>query len=197
MGSSYSTDTPSHHPPKGGGLKQSRCSQCGQFLVQRIPEGDDRSRLTCPDCGFIAYENPKVIVGAVCVWRTKFLMCKRAIQPRKGFWTIPAGFLEVNETMAEGAAREAWEEAKTRILITGLLGFYEIPRISQIYAIHKADMEEEVFAAGPESEDVQLLEWNNIPWEELAFPSVSWALHRYQEGGEPVVVLDSVAETTT
>ncbi len=99
--------------------------------------------------------------------------------------------------MAEGAAREAWEEAKTRILITGLLGFYEIPRISQIYAIHKADMEEEVFAAGPESEDVQLLEWNNIPWEELAFPSVSWALHRYQEGGEPVVVLDSVAETTT
>ena len=79
--------------------------------VHTIPEGDDRPRLTCLDCGYIAYENPKIIVGAVCVWQQKFLMCKRAIEPRKGFWTFPAGYLELNETMSNGAAREAREEA--------------------------------------------------------------------------------------
>jgi len=156
--------------------------------VHTVPEGDDRPRLTCLDCGYVAYENPKVIVGAVCVWEDKFLMCRRAIEPRRGFWTIPAGYLELNETMAEGAAREAWEEATARIRITGLLGLYEIPRISQIYVIHKAEMETEAFAAGPESEDVQLLAWDDIPWEDLAFPSVSWALNRFREGGGPVTV---------
>ena len=80
--------------------------------VHTIPEGDDRSRLTCLDCGYVAYDNPKVIVGAVCVWEGKFLMCQRAIEPRKDYWTFPAGYLELNETMADGAAREAWEEAQ-------------------------------------------------------------------------------------
>ncbi|MBT5519865.1 MAG: NUDIX hydrolase [Rhodospirillales bacterium] len=152
-----------------------------------IPDGDDRPRLTCLDCGYIAYDNPKVIVGAVCVWEDKFLMCRRAIEPRKGYWTIPAGYLELNETTADGAAREAWEEATAQIEITGLLGIYEIPRISQVYVIHKAVMSTLDFAAGPESEDVQLLTWEDIPWDDLAFPSVSWALERFREGSGPVI----------
>lgn len=158
--------------------------------VHTVPEGDDRLRLTCLDCGYIAYENPKMIVGAVCVWEDKFLMCRRAIEPRKGYWTIPAGFLELNESTAEGAAREAWEEATARIRITGLLGIYEIPRISQVYVIHAAELEGPSFAAGPESEDVRLLDWDDIPWDQLAFPSVSWALRRWREGGGSIMVQD-------
>ena len=155
--------------------------------VHIVPEGDDRPRLTCLDCGYIAYENPKIIVGTVCVWEQKFLMCRRAIEPRKGFWTFPAGYLELNETMADGAAREAKEEASAHVKVTGLLGIYEIPRISQVYVIYKAEMEKCFFAAGPESADVQLLEWSDIPWDELAFPSVAWGLARFREGGEPVM----------
>ena len=155
--------------------------------VHTIPEGDDRSRLTCLDCGYVAYDNPKVIVGAVCVWEEKFLMCQRAIEPRKDYWTFPAGYLELNETMADGAAREAWEEATAKVRITGLLGIYEIPGISQVYAIYKADLEEPSFAAGPESADVQLLNWSEIPWDDLAFPSVTWGLERFRDGGEPVM----------
>jgi ADP-ribose pyrophosphatase YjhB (NUDIX family) len=156
--------------------------------VHTVPEGDDRPRLTCLDCGYIAYENPKVVVGAVCVWQDKFLMCRRAIEPRNGYWTIPAGYMELNETMAEGAVREAWEEATARIRITGLVGIYEIPRISQVYVIHSAELESESFAAGPESADVQLLAWDDIPWSELAFPSVAWALRHFRSGAAPAIV---------
>ena len=152
-----------------------------------IPEGDDRSRLTCLECGYIAYENPKIVVGAVCVWKQKFLMCQRAIEPRKGYWTFPAGYLELNETMADGAAREVREEASAQVNVRGLLGIYEIPRISQVYFIYKADMQTPTFAAGLESTDVQLLEWSEIPWNHLAFPSVAWGLDRFREGGETVV----------
>ncbi|MBT6094226.1 MAG: NUDIX hydrolase [Rhodospirillaceae bacterium] len=154
--------------------------------VHTIPDGDDRPRLTCVDCGYIAYENPKVIVGAVCTWEDQFLMCRRAIEPRKGYWTFPAGFMELNETMADGAAREAWEEANAQIRITGLLGIYEIPRISQVYVIHKAEMETPSFAAGPESAEVCFMSWDDIPWDDLAFPSVSWGLKRFREDDGPV-----------
>ena len=108
--------------------------------VHTVPEGDDRPRLTCLDCGYIAYENPKIIVGSVCVWKQKFLLCRRAIEPRKGYWTFPAGYLELNETTADGAEREAKEEASAHVKVTGLLGIYEIPRISQVYVIYKAEM---------------------------------------------------------
>ena len=156
---------------------------CCHF-VEIIPEGDNRPRQTCPDCGYIAYENPKLVVGAVCTWQDKILLCKRAIEPRIGYWTIPAGYLELNETFAEGATREAWEEAQTRIRITGVLGIYEIPRISQIYVIHRAELTEPKFSPGPESEEVILIDWEEIPWRDLAFPSVTWALkhHRTNDG---------------
>ncbi len=144
--------------------------------VRSVPAGDTRERLTCPDCGFIAYENPKVVVGAVIYEQGRILMCRRAIEPRKGYWTIPAGFLELNETTAEGAVREAWEEACARITIDALLAVYNIPRISQVQLIYRATLSEPSFAAGEESLEVALFEPDLVPTDQLAFPSVHWAL---------------------
>lgn len=156
--------------------------------LREIPAGDDRERLTCPDCGYIAYENPKVIAGAVCTWEDqgedRVLLCRRAIEPRRGFWTIPAGFLELGETMAEGAVREVWEEARAEVAIDGLLGVFEIPHISQIYVVFRARMTSPAHAAGPESEATQLVAWEDIPWDDLAFPSIRWSLERYREASE-------------
>lgn len=150
--------------------------------LREVPAGDDRERLTCPDCGYIAYENPKVVTGAVCTWEDRVLLCKRAIPPRLGYWTIPAGFLELGETMAEGAAREVWEEARAKIEIDGLLGVFEIPHISQIYVVYHARMTSPSHAPGPESEVTELVTWEQIPWNDLAFPSIRWSLERYREG---------------
>ena len=128
-----------------------------------IPEGDEYPRKMCMECGYIAYENPKVVCGAICTWEGKILICKRAIEPKKGFWTIPAGFLELNESTAQGAIREVREEACADIKVTGLIGIYEIPRISQIYVIHKAEMTGPKYSAGLESEDVMLSSYSDIP----------------------------------
>jgi ADP-ribose pyrophosphatase YjhB (NUDIX family) len=149
-----------------------------------IPEGDNRERMVCPDCGFINYENPKIVVGAVCLWEDQFLLCRRAINPRRGYWTLPAGFLELNEGTAAGAIREAWEEAQARIIIEGVLAIYDIPRISQVQIIYRARLAAPEFAAGPESLEVKLFRWEEIPWNDLAFPSVRWALDHYRESVE-------------
>ena len=149
--------------------------------VLRIPEGDNRERLTCPDCGFINYENPKIVVGAVCTWEGKLLLCRRAIDPRSGFWTIPAGYMELNETAEAGAAREAKEEACADIDIDGLIGVYTIPRISQVQLIYRATLKDGVFAAGEETLELDLYDWKDIPWDDLAFPSVKWALDHWRE----------------
>jgi ADP-ribose pyrophosphatase YjhB (NUDIX family) len=156
-------------------------------VVETVPDGDNRSRLVCPDCGYIEYDNPKIIVGAVCVWRDQVLLCRRAIEPRVGFWTIPAGFMELNETTGQGAAREVWEEARARVEVTGLIGIYEIPHISQVYVIHEARMTEARYSVGEESQEVDLFAWERIPWDELAFPSVAWALERFRRGAAPGV----------
>jgi ADP-ribose pyrophosphatase YjhB (NUDIX family) len=148
--------------------------------VRTIPEGDDRERLTCPDCGYIAYENPKMVAGSVVSVGDKIMLCRRAIEPRKGFWTLPAGFLELHETPEEGAKREAWEEARARIAIDALLAVYSVPRISQVQLIYRATLAEPGFEAGPESLEVELFDWTDIPWTELAFPSVKWALDEYR-----------------
>jgi ADP-ribose pyrophosphatase YjhB (NUDIX family) len=149
--------------------------------VLTVPEGDNRERMVCPDCGFINYENPKIVVGAVCLWQEQFLLCRRAINPRRGYWTLPAGYLELNESTLAGAIREAWEEAQARITIDGLLAVYDIPRISQVQIIYRAHLEAPDFAAGAESLEVKLFAWGDIPWDELAFPSVRWALDHYRE----------------
>ncbi|EMO60542.1 NUDIX domain protein [Leptospira borgpetersenii serovar Pomona str. 200901868] len=109
------------------------CGSCGSSVVYKIPEGDNRSRYVCDNCGTIHYQNPKIVVGSIPVWENRILLCKRAIEPRKGYWTLPAGFLENRETVEEGAVRETQEEANAEIRIVGLQSIYSIPHISQIY----------------------------------------------------------------
>ncbi len=153
-------------------------------FVRRVPDGDSRERLICPDCGHIAYENPKVVVGSVVVSGAAVLMCRRAIEPRRGFWTLPAGYLELGETPEEGAMREAWEEACARIVLEGVLGLFSIRRLSQVQVIFRGGFAgPPAFAAGPESLEVALFSWERIPWPEIAFPSVCWALNAWQAAG--------------
>jgi ADP-ribose pyrophosphatase YjhB (NUDIX family) len=149
--------------------------------VRGIPEGDNRERMICAECGFVLYDNPKIVVGSVPRWGDKILLCRRAIHPRKGYWTLPAGYLELNESTSAGAEREAWEEAFARIRIEGLLAIYDIPRISQVQLIYRALLLDPDVAPGPESLDVALFGWEEIPWKELAFPSVGRALTQERE----------------
>jgi len=156
-------------------------------FVRRVPEGDDRERLVCPDCGFVNYENPKIVVGSVTLWGSRILLARRAIHPRRGYWTLPAGYLEQHESAEQGALREAWEEARARIEIDQLLAVYSIPRISQVQLIYRARLLSPDVSAGEESLEVGLFEWDDIPWDEIAFPSVRWALDHHRELlGEPV-----------
>jgi ADP-ribose pyrophosphatase YjhB (NUDIX family) len=167
-------------------------------FVRRTTDGDDRERLTCAECGFVAYENPKVVVGSVVADAGRVLLCRRAIEPRRGFWTIPAGYMEMNETVAEGAAREAWEEARARIEIEGVLAVYSVARLGQVQVIFRARLSEPGVAAGPESLDVGLFGWDEIPWDDIAFPTVRWALHAWrahQAGPLPPAYLNPVEDT--
>jgi ADP-ribose pyrophosphatase YjhB (NUDIX family) len=145
-----------------------------------VPEGDNRERQVCGDCGWIHYVNPKIVVGAVCERDGRILLCRRAIEPRSGWWTIPAGYMEERETAEAGAMREAMEEAGCEIGLDGLLAVYSIPRISQVQIIYRARVLTEP-VAGPESEEVAFFAWDEIPWPELAFPSVTWALRHWRE----------------
>jgi ADP-ribose pyrophosphatase YjhB (NUDIX family) len=155
-------------------------------FVRHIPEGDNRERMVCADCGYVAYENPKVVVGSVVVADDRVLMCRRAIEPRKGFWTLPAGYMELGETLEEGAAREALEEAEAAITIEGILGVFSISRIGQVQVIFRAHFSDPgvpVYGAGPESLEVRLFAPDEIPWDDIAFPSVHWALRAWQRTG--------------
>ena len=144
---------------------------------RRVPPGDVHPRLVCDHCSFIAYENPKLVVGAVCTWDEKILLCRRAIEPRVGYWTIPAGYFEFDETTQQGAAREVREEACAEVEIGDLIGCYSIPRIGQVLMIYRAAMQSAAHAAGDETTETQLVAYDDIPWDELAFPSVRWALN--------------------
>ena len=155
--------------------------------IRAVPDGDDRERLVCPDCGFVQYDNPKIVVGAVVTSGDRVLLCRRAIPPRKGFWTLPAGYLELNESALDGARREAWEEARATIAIDALLAVYNIPRISQVQLIWRARLASETFEPGPESLEVKLFGWDELPWDALAFPSVRWALGHAREVGDAAV----------
>ncbi len=152
----------------------------------RTPEGDDRARLVCGHCGFVDYVNPRIVVGSVVSWTAsseapRILLCRRAIEPRRGFWTLPAGYLETGEAVRAGAAREAREEACCEIAVDALLAVYDIPRISQVQLMFRATLAAPTFAAGVESLEVGLYGWEEIPWGELAFPSVGWALNHWRE----------------
>jgi ADP-ribose pyrophosphatase YjhB (NUDIX family) len=147
---------------------------------KHVPEGDNRERQVCGDCGWIHYVNPKIVVGAVITQDDRVLLCRRAIEPRRGFWTIPAGYMEERETSEAGAMREAQEEACAEIKIDALLAVYNIPRISQVQLIYRATLANPDYSAGPESLEVKLFGWDEIPWDDLAFPSVHWALNHHR-----------------
>ena len=150
------------------------------LFTQRVPAGDSVPRDICDRCGFIHYDNPKIVVGSVVTHGDRFLLCRRAIEPRKGFWTLPAGFMEQGETTAEGARREAREEANADIRIRDLLAIYDIPKIAQVQLMYRAELAAPGFSAGPESLEVALFDWDGIPWDQLAFPSVYWALTQFR-----------------
>lgn len=153
----------------------------GFDFSHRKPDGDDKERLVCNGCGFVNYVNPKIVVGVVTELDGKILLCKRAIEPRSGFWTLPAGFMEEAETTEQGALREAREEANADLEILSLLAVYNIPRISQVQLFYKARMRTPHVSPGPESLQVALFAWDDIPWDEIAFPSARWALQHYRE----------------
>ena len=147
------------------------------FSIVR-PDDDSRDRLVCSDCGWIHYENPRIIVGAVVRWQDQILFCRRAIRPRYGFWTLPGGFMELGESPEEGARREVMEEAGADIQIEALLGVYAVPRIGQVHLIYSAVMAEPRFHASEESLDARLFPATKegIPWDDLAFPVNHWVL---------------------
>jgi ADP-ribose pyrophosphatase YjhB (NUDIX family) len=155
-------------------------------LVYAIPSGDTRVRAVCDTCGFVNYVNPKVVVGTVATWNDRVLLCRRAIEPRKGFWTIPAGYLEEHETAQDGALRETREEAGAEVAIDALLAVYSVRRISQVQLIYRARLASPELAPGAETAEARLFAWNEIPWSELAFPSVAWALGHLREVGYAV-----------
>jgi ADP-ribose pyrophosphatase YjhB (NUDIX family) len=153
----------------------------GRKFERRIPEGDTSERDVCKRCGHVCYVNPKIVVGSVVIHADHILLCRRAIEPQRGLWTLPAGYLELHESPEDGARREAREEACADIAIERLLAVYSLPHISQVQLIYRARLADPVFAAGTESLETKLFAWADIPWSELAFPSVHWALAHYRE----------------
>jgi ADP-ribose pyrophosphatase YjhB (NUDIX family) len=157
------------------------CNSCGAAVSQRIPEGDTLERAVCDACGTIHYLNPKIVVGCLPVYGDRILICKRAIEPRYGLWTLPAGFMENNETAAEGAMREALEEANARVQIEDLYTVYSIPHISQVYMMFRAKLLDTDFSPGIESLEVKLVREHEIPWDQLAFAMVKRTLEAFLE----------------
>ena len=155
------------------------CSACGQPVVQKIPDGDHLPRHVCGACGTIHYQNPRIIAGCVPEWEGKLLLCKRAIEPRRGFWTIPAGFMENGEALQDAAARESMEEALARVEIGSLLAVVNVLRAHQVHIMFRARLLDLNFGVGPESLEVQLYDESEIPWDDMAFLSVEFALRRY------------------
>jgi ADP-ribose pyrophosphatase YjhB (NUDIX family) len=155
------------------------CCTCGTPTVRRVPAGDTRARDCCEACGAIHYANPRPVVGTIPAWGGKVLLCRRAIEPRRGFWTLPAGFMEVGESSAEGAQRETLEEANARVLMGPLFSMIDIPTVEQIHLFYRARLLDLAFSPGEESLEVQLFTEAQIPWGELAFRTVEATLRLY------------------
>jgi ADP-ribose pyrophosphatase YjhB (NUDIX family) len=173
------------------------CPQCGsEQLDLTIPDGDNRARQVCLKCGQIHYVNPKVIVGAVVMWQDQFLLCKRDIEPRRGFWTFPAGFLENGETLEEGACRETKEESDADVCISHLVGVYTLVSMNQIHVTYLANMERKAFSPTAESSEVKLFHKKDIPWDELAFPVIKWALESVVDKGRETCLCIDQRSTT-
>ncbi len=157
------------------------CSHCGSPVQTRVPPGDNRERHVCPACETIHYSNPNNVCGCILEWRGRVLLCKRSIEPRHGYWTLPAGFMENRETTIEGAAREAREEACAQAESLSLFGIYNLPFISQVYLMYHGRLAGGEARAGAETSDVGLFDEREVPWDELAFPVVVESLRRWFE----------------
>jgi ADP-ribose pyrophosphatase YjhB (NUDIX family) len=157
------------------------CNHCGAQVEFRIPPGDHLPRYICESCGTIHYQNPRLIVGCVPDYHGKILLCRRAIEPRRGFWTVPAGFMENGETLQQAAARETYEEALARVEIGSLLTVVHVLHAHQVHVFFRATLKEPEFGAGVESLEATLLDPQDIPWSDIAFPSTDYTLKRYLE----------------
>ena len=174
------------------------CSQCGDPVSQRIPEGDNRPRYVCESCETIHYQNPKVVTGCLPFHENKVLLCRRSIAPREGLWTLPAGFLENGETVAAGALRETTEEANANAEILELYTLFSLPHISQVYMFYRALLLDLDFSPGEETLETQLFAESEIPWDELAFPVITQTLQHYYEdrktGSFPIRSLEIIID---
>ena len=157
------------------------CPSCGAPVAQRIPPGDHRPRSVCSACGTVHYRNPKLIAGCVPEHAGRILICRRAIEPRRGYWTIPAGFMEVGETLQQAAARECMEEALAGVEVGSACAVVHVLHAEQVHVMFRATLPEPRFGIGPESLETVLCEEREIPWPELAFASVEFTLRRWLE----------------
>jgi ADP-ribose pyrophosphatase YjhB (NUDIX family) len=156
------------------------CSNCGSSALEfRVPDGDTLSRCVCAQCGTIHYQNPKIVVGCLPEWQGRILLCKRAIEPRLGLWTLPAGFLENGETLAAGALRETLEEADARVAIDSLYTVISLPHINQVYVMFRSKLADLAFGPGSESLEVALFDEEDVPWDQLAFRTIGRTLRCY------------------
>lgn len=157
------------------------CCECGSPVISRIPPGDNLPRYVCDTCNSIHYQNPKIVVGCLVEWQGKILLCRRAIEPGYGLWTLPAGFMENNETTSQGAIRETLEEANARVKIHDLYALFNLPHVNQVYMMFRAQLLDLDYSPGAESLEVKLFEENEIPWNQLAFRTVPKTLKYYYE----------------
>ena len=155
------------------------CTHCGKPLTRKIPPGETVLRHVCEACQVIHYQNPKVVAGCIPEWEGRILLCRRAIEPRSGLWTFPAGFMELGESVEQAAARETREEAKAEVVITGLYAVFSLVHVDQVYVIYRGRLSEPTFGVGHESSQVELVRPDKIPWDQLAFPVIEESLRRY------------------
>jgi len=161
------------------------CSNCGSDQLHlKVPQGDNLPRYICGNCGTIHYQNPKIVVGCLVVQQNQVMLCRRAIEPRKGLWNLPAGYLENGETVEEGALRETWEEAGAKVVIERLHTVYSLPHINQVYMHFLCYMQNPEYTAGPESLEVAFFTANTVPWNELAFSSTRFTLEHFFSGNQ-------------
>lgn len=155
------------------------CSKCGARVALRVPPGDTFPRHVCDACGTIHYRNPLMVVGTIPEWEDRILLCKRAIEPRSGLWTLPAGFMELGETTAQAAMRETLEEAKARIELGDAFTLLSVPHVDQVHLFYRARLLDTDFGAGEESLEVALFREDEIPWKEIAFRTISTTLRHF------------------
>jgi len=157
------------------------CSHCGNPVERRVPAGDNRERFVCAHCEAVHYQNPKIVAGCLAEWNGRILMCRRAIEPRAGLWTLPAGFMENDETTSEAAARETLEEANARVDLTDLYTVFSLPHVNQVYMVFRGRLLDLDFRPGEESLEVSLFDEAEIPWQAIAFETIRHTLRFYFE----------------